>query len=285
MAAGVLEGARPRAPAPYADRVGTPVLAAVVARLSGWPLLESFRRVNLLATAATVILLALWLGRHVPDPIARLVVLTFFMIEPHSPLRFTFFYPVTVDPVALMWLVTGLLGLDWFLACPRGARAGGVAVLAALGVAFREAVLVVALAMLCVRRHSSLPGGERTIERGRWLPLLVGRALALAWEAVPAGPRRAAGERGRTPARLWFGLLLVLQLVASRVFVPIDGEATPARLGRPAPGAFSQSWLGAYESLWSFMLTREQLIGLAALHATGLLVVWLSLWWAGRRAA
>jgi hypothetical protein len=384
MAARVLEGGRPQAPAPYVDRVGTPALAAAISIATGWSLLDSFRRINLLASAATVILLAMWLRRHVPDAVARIGVLVFFMVEPHSPLRFTFFYPVNVDPAATTWLVAGLLGVDWFLARPGLARAGAVGVLVAVGVAFREIVLVVAMAMTCTPAQVPSPSeGERVRVRGRglfarlgtgaWLPLVTG-ALAFAavrawsaetpsdyslWGAVTywlqwktpaqmalapllvfgpalalplyfaraslrtlverpdwmayslifavgawlgasdtervlvfAGPvvyvliaRALALSRERGSATQFLTVLAVIQLVTSRAFLPIGAESPPSILGQSALSVSSvASWLGGYETLWSFMLTREQLVALTAFEGAALLVVLISLWWAGRRS-
>jgi hypothetical protein len=380
MAARVLEGGRPQAPAPYVDRVGTPALAAAISIATGRSLLDSFRGINLLASAATVILLAVWLRRHVPDAVARISVLVFFMVEPHSPLRFTFFYPVNVDPLATTWLVAGLLGVDWFLARPGVARAGAVGLLVAVGVVFREIVLVVAMAMTCAPAHvpegeTARAGGRGLIARlgaGAWLPLVTGVlafAAVRAWSVETPSDYRLWGAvtywlQWKTPAQMalapllvfgpalalplyfarsslrtlverpdwmayalifvvgaWLGasdterilvftgpvvyvqiaralaisrergsatpfltVLVVIQLVTSRAFLPIGAESPPSILGGSASCVSSlASWLRSYETLWSFMLTREQLVALTAFEGAALLVVLTSLWWAGRR--
>lgn len=217
----------PKADAPFVYRIGTPLLSAAVAKSLDWVIAAGFDRVNLAANVLTVILLTIWLQRHVASAAARILVVVFFMVEPHSPMRFAYYYPVFVDPAAQMFLVAGLVALDWFRERAGVARALGLTALVAAGVVFREVVLVIAVAALFTPRGR---WSER-LRAGAWLPLL-GGGLALAaihsWVIAsnPPAAYSATGEvlrwlREKTPwqyAIAWFlvfGPLLVLPLVSA----------------------------------------------------------------------
>ncbi len=169
----------PRGAAPFVYRIGTPFLAAALAKTQDWVIAAGFDRVNLAANLLTVILLTVWLRRHVADAVGRVLVVVFFMVEPHSPMRFAYYYPIYVDPAALMFLVGGLLGLDWFAARPGFTRAVGLATLISVGVAFREVVLVIAVAMLFVPS----PGWMARARSFVWLPLACGTIVLVAIHA------------------------------------------------------------------------------------------------------
>lgn len=169
----------PQAPAPFVYRVGTPLVAASIAKSLDWVIASGFDRVNVMAGAMTVVLLTVWLGRHVTAAWTRVLVIIFFMVEPHSPMRFANYYPINVDPAALMFLVAGLVALDWLGERPSAGRALAVAILVAIGVAFRELVLVVGVMALATSRR---PGAWAYA----WWPLAAGTItfLAIRWWVV-----------------------------------------------------------------------------------------------------
>lgn len=203
----------PKAATPFVYRLGTPFLAAALAKSQDWVIAAGFDRVNFAANLLTISLLTVWLRRHVASAFARVLVVIFFMVEPHSPMRFAYYYPVYVDPAAITFLMAGLLGLDWFELRRGFPRAAGITLLVAVGVAFREVVLVVGIAMLFVKHD----GWADRLKSCAWLPLVTGTAVFAAiqvWTGVDAG----AGE-----VRRWLTEKTLLQLVLAwfLVFGPL----------------------------------------------------------------
>ena len=187
----------PRGVSPFVYRLGTPVLAAGLAKSRDWVISAGFDRLNVAFNTLSVILLALLLQRHVASVFARLLVIGAFMVEPHSPVRYSYFYPVDVDPAALAGLLVGLLGIEWFHSRPGRPRAALLALVVAIGVTFREVMLVVGVCALFCRASGTASGlgsrpsswSEALAGRGRswhWLPLVSGilTLLAIHWWVV-----------------------------------------------------------------------------------------------------
>jgi hypothetical protein len=201
--------------APFVQRIGTPMLVAGVAKSLDWVISAGFDRLGILFNLVSVVLLALLLQRHVGSLFARFVVLGAFMLAPHSPIRLAYFHPLSIDPETLAWLLAGLVAIEWYEDEPSPRRAGVVAALTAIGVVFHEAVLVIGLAALVVRRAAG------------WLPVISG-AVALwaihAWSAATSSEFSLAADavRGKSPwqyAIAWFlvfGPLLAMPLVSWR---------------------------------------------------------------------
>lgn len=147
----IAAGQVPHVGAPYVYRLATPWLVARV-----WPpdrIVTGFRTINIAAAAATTLLLLVWLRRFVAQRWARLIVVALFIIEWHGPVRFVFYYPVYVDPLAFPCLIGGLILIDELRAKDREARGVLVWSLTALcvvGVLVREVMVVIPLALLCV---------------------------------------------------------------------------------------------------------------------------------------
>ena len=175
----------PQGIAPFVYRLGTPLLVAVVAKSQDWVIGAGFDRVDLVFNLVSVILLTLLLQRHVANAMARVVVVAAFLVEPHSPIRFSYFHPLLVYPTTLTWLLAGLLAVDWFESRPGPARAGLVAVLVAIGVTFDQVMLVVGVSVLFCRvpglGSAGAGGPTKWRDRfaaldatGAWLPLVCG---------------------------------------------------------------------------------------------------------------
>lgn len=171
----------PQGVAPFVYRLGTPLLAAALAKSQDWVISAGFDRLNIAFNALSVALLLLVLQRHVPSVVVRLLIVVAFMVQPHSPVRYTYFQPLAVEPAMLAFLLAGLLGVEWFRSSPSPWRATTVALIVASGVIFHEAVLVVGVCMLL----SAAPSApHRWRERwnaleqaGAWLPLIGGLAM------------------------------------------------------------------------------------------------------------
>lgn len=166
MAGQIQQGLPPESINPFVLRIGAPWLAATVAGIAGLSLPGAFLLINLLASALTAVLFAVWLRPHVPDAVTRVTLVVFFLVSPYSPFRFTFYYPVLTDAVAMLFLMMGLLVLDRLARRIDAAGAIALLVVVAVGCTFRELVLVCAIAALFVRPWRLTP-------------------VALVWRALP----------------------------------------------------------------------------------------------------
>ena len=165
--------------APLVYRIGTPFLASRLHRR--WfpgDLFLCFKIVNVTANALTLGLLILWLRRFVHDWRIRTVLGLMFLLQWDTPTRWLYFYPAHTDPWMWVFLLAGLLAVERYREAPTVGRMLLVAGLGAVGVAFREVVLVVPAAFLFVRNP------VRGLSTGPWLPTLL---------EVPRNARREAG--------------------------------------------------------------------------------------------
>lgn len=135
------------ASAPFAYRIGTPILAGTVSRITGLGLIPSFRLVNITAALAYFALLYAYLrvtaANRLWSSALVLVALTAWMM----PLRFVLFYPVQSDPVPMCLFLGALLLIE----ARMRARASWPDVAALVGVVvvgglFREQMALIALA-------------------------------------------------------------------------------------------------------------------------------------------
>lgn len=150
MAEQIQQGQPPHTINPFVLRAATPWLAAAVAGATGLSLVNAFFAVNVLAATLAAVLFAFWLRPHVPDLATRLVLLVFFLVAPHSPFRFTFYYPTLTDSGASLFLTLGLIVLDRLAARVTIGWVLALTTIVAVGCAFRELVLVLAVAALFV---------------------------------------------------------------------------------------------------------------------------------------
>lgn len=157
IAGQIQQGLPPEALNPFVLRIGTPWLVVTLAGVAGLSLPVAFLLVNLLASVLTAVLFAGWLRSHVADAVTRLTLVVFFLVSPYSTFRFTFYYPTLTDPVAALFLMMGLIVLDRLSHRIEAASAMALLLLVAVGCAFRELVLVCAIAAMLVRPWRLLP--------------------------------------------------------------------------------------------------------------------------------
>ena len=134
------------ADAPEVYRVGAPWLAGLVHRTTGLGILASFKVVNGVANALTLAGLAAWLRRFVADWRVRTALGLAFVLQWDTPTRWMYFFPAHTDPWMWTFLLAGLLALEGYRRQPTVLRLAGLAALVAVGVCFREVMLVVACA-------------------------------------------------------------------------------------------------------------------------------------------
>jgi len=173
--------------APFVYRIGTPVLAAVLAPGN---LMLGFKLCNVLANLAATVLMVIWLRRHVPSPALRVGLVALFLTHWLGPVRSVWFYPAISDPWLFAFLFGGLILIDRYRASGSRRDLLLLAALSFVGSAFREVVLVVALA----------------------LPFAHGPLLP--WRGVPAFLRQLRPLTFLPLAAGLLGLLLVRRYVA-----------------------------------------------------------------------
>ncbi|MDP3716185.1 MAG: hypothetical protein Q8T13_00275 [Acidobacteriota bacterium] len=261
MAQGMPRDLPPQGVAPFVYRLGTPLLAATLAKSQDWVISAGFDRLNVAFNALSVALLLLLLQRHVTSVAVRLLVVIAFMVEPHSPVRLSYFQPLSVEPAMLAGLLAGLLGIEWFQSRPGPGRAAVVALIVGAGVVFHEAVLIVGVCMLFVStptppddpRHSSWRDRLHFLDRtGAWLPLISGGAMLAAihaWVAATPSDYSASGELLR-----WLRDKSIVQYVVAwfLVFGPL--LAVPIYFWRRSLGwLWQQPALLAYVSMFAVL--------------------------------
>ena len=181
--------------APLVYRIGTPFLASLLhRRLFPGDLFLCFKIVNATANALTLGLLILWLRGFVGDWRIRTVLGLIFLLQWDTPTRWLYFYPAHTDPWMWVFLLAGLLAVERYREQPDAGRMLLVAVLGAVGVAFREVVLVVPAAFLFARNP------VRGLSSGTWFSALL---------EVPRNARREA-----VPVVAALGMLLAVRAVA-----------------------------------------------------------------------
>lgn len=223
-----------RGPAPWVYRLGTPFLVSL---LPGRNRIERFAAVNVAAGALATLLLVLWLRPYVPSAVHRCILVTMFATQWHGPVRYVHYYPTYTDPWFFVFVLLGLLLAERQRREPGALVVVAMIGVAALGVAFREACLLPALAF-CLAEPGPVRGaaeGARGSEGGsswRWrvyrlLPAAAALAVLFSIRAAvePTSPydfvETALGwarqKSPRTYLHAWFiafGPVLVLLLHA-----------------------------------------------------------------------
>lgn len=137
----------PATNAPFVYRPAVPFLAS---RLFPDNLPLSFGLVNLLANTITILVLLIWVRKRFHRPGVRILTCLLFMANWAGPVRFLYFFPVLSDYWAYPFLLLGLILIDGTEERPTARVALTVSLCVAVGVFFRESVLLVAVAGLFV---------------------------------------------------------------------------------------------------------------------------------------
>ena len=131
--------------APEVYRLGGPALAGLMQRFTGCDLLVCFRLVNGMANALTTGLLIVWLRRFLVDWRVRTALVLVFLLQWDAPVRWLYFFPPHTDPWMWVFILAGLIAVDRYREQPTAGRLALVTALTAVGVCFREIVLVLGL--------------------------------------------------------------------------------------------------------------------------------------------
>ncbi|MBI4965611.1 MAG: hypothetical protein HY913_20205 [Desulfomonile tiedjei] len=134
----------PEAAAPFVYRIGTPLLASLFKH----DLLLGFKVVNIVGNLITVILLTLWLRLYLQDWTIRAFLVLIFMAQWHGPVRYVYYHPAYIEPWLLAFLLMGLLAIQRVAVKPTFGKVACLTFVSFLGVAFREACLIIPIASL-----------------------------------------------------------------------------------------------------------------------------------------
>jgi hypothetical protein len=147
--------------APFVYRVATPWLAAradpfvspalplwlgsAIVGFTGVIGAPGFYAVNILASFAALMLLVSYLRLFVSSATTRLLLVTLWMIQWHTPVRYTYFAPVNVEPLFLVCMLLALLVIERVpaLSAERAVLVASVIVFA--GTFVRESMLLMAV--------------------------------------------------------------------------------------------------------------------------------------------
>lgn len=140
-----VRGEQPAAQGPYVYRIALPWL---VAQLAPTNLLLGFKVINIVANAATVLLLTLWLSLFLPSMTMRLVLVILFLLQWHGPVRLIYYAPVYSDPPLFVFLLLGLLIIYFLRENVSSALLISLSFVVFVGALFREVVAILAIAVL-----------------------------------------------------------------------------------------------------------------------------------------
>lgn len=151
---------------PFVYRIGAPCLAALVPASPRTGLFS----INLAASVLLLFLLAAWLGRVVDRRIVPWL-LAVFAFHWLGPLRYTFWYPTYVDPLAMCAIVGALLLRD---------RPIGLVTVCVAGALVRETVVIVPASLMIGRLLTVTKWGRSP----DWRAIVNDRAAAIGLTAT-----------------------------------------------------------------------------------------------------
>src|SRR5262245_26625875 len=173
---------RPLTPllAMYADAIVTPAiprwLDAAIVDTTWAHNVAGFYAFNLVAAFAATVLLIAYLRRFCGSAALRLALVTYWLIQWHTPVRYTFFNPVNIEPLFLALATAGLLAIERLRPRLLEGQAFVITLLVFLGVFAREAMTLLAATFIVARWRAWPKGLDRLV---LFFPLLgAGAAIA-----------------------------------------------------------------------------------------------------------
>lgn len=136
---------------PFVYRVGTPFLAQLALPLNA-DLITNFQGVNLVATLITTLLMVVYLRFFIPDWRLRVVLILLYLLPWHAPVRYVYSNPVIVDYWMFVFLLVALILFEMLRRQPQQITrlVPLLTIVCAVGVAFREVLLLLPIAALFV---------------------------------------------------------------------------------------------------------------------------------------
>jgi len=138
------KGLKASSEAPFVYRIGTPFLVALFFKNN---LLFGFKAVNIIANLITVLLFTVWLRLHLDDWRIRTLLATLFITQWHGPVRFTYYDPTYTDPWLFVFLLIGLITIQYIKLKPGILILVWLGLVTFIGVLFREIVMILPIAL------------------------------------------------------------------------------------------------------------------------------------------
>ncbi|MFA6223182.1 MAG: hypothetical protein WC647_12785 [Desulfomonilaceae bacterium] len=135
----------PSAEAPFVYRLGTPLLVSLFSKRD---LLLGFKIINTAGNMLTAVLFVFWLNLYLNDRKTRVLLVTFFLVMWHGPVRFVYYYQVYTDPWLFVMLLAGLIGIQQIQTSATVVRICLLGLVAFVGVIFRESAFMIPVAFL-----------------------------------------------------------------------------------------------------------------------------------------
>ncbi len=134
-------------PAPFVYRLAAPFLVSIL------PIkpLNGFLILNLVCALLSVLLLNYWLRKFLKWPWLSFALSVFFMVHWAGSLRFSFYYPASCDPMAILFVLLGLIMLKSIRDRFTTIKVVGLCILVFLGAFVREFIPIIALGILPMR--------------------------------------------------------------------------------------------------------------------------------------
>ena len=178
---------------PWVYRIGTPWLASFASD-SAIDAARPFYIINIASAFGAAMLLLVWFTRFVQTSAMRVFLVTLYLITWVGPARFVYFTPAYVDPLFIVFLMSGLLMVDATRRRPPMGSALWLAPVMFVGTLCRESMGVVGLAFLgCHNPVAAVRAGRWRDAAWTMVPLLaafVGLMFAH-FVAIPTGPTTA----------------------------------------------------------------------------------------------
>lgn len=137
---------QPSGPAPFVYRLSVPYLVS----LSPFKPLQAFLILNLVCSFIISLLLYKWLGNFIKTSGLAVLLTLFFMLHWAASIRFSFFYPATCDPLAILLMLLGLLVLQELNSTFSWAKIVLLTAIVLIGVFTREYLICFAFGIPCL---------------------------------------------------------------------------------------------------------------------------------------
>lgn len=162
------QGLRPEAYAPFVYRMGLPFL---IAKFGSHDIFKSFGLINLMANSISLLLIILWVRKFHKIDLVSVLAISIFILHWHSPVRYCYFYPITLDPLSMMITLLGLFQVYLLKEKYSNSKLLVFVLYSILSVSVREVCLLPAIALIFI--NQPFKKGNRFI-LAYYVPLLFG---------------------------------------------------------------------------------------------------------------
>jgi len=164
MASQFVSGVPISAEAPFCYRLGNPFLVSI---FSPNNFVHGFLTLNIVSSLVVLVLFIIWLNMYFENFRIKFALVLVLLLQWHGPFRFIYYYPVTSDNTLLCFILLGLICNQKLRTKPRAAFVGS-AIVALVGVMFREVVLLLPFAALFANNPIEFDGIWQKVTHFQW---------------------------------------------------------------------------------------------------------------------